>query len=238
MTPPPTATDKVVEYEYLLPAEFDRRKAEHPVVYQPIGCMEWHGKHLPLGLDGLKAFAICKRTALAYGGIVMPTIHWGIHGPFRMLPVHQSHNLYLDENVFGSLMTEVCDQLEAVGFRVVVLLTGHYPKLQGKFLNQLAEQQTLRHHQKIKILVPDEDEVAAALGQEGDHAGTWETSLLMELYPDLVKMERLDDLVGIISKTDPRVASSRELGSRACEWYVHHIGKQIQGALADLEADR
>ena len=65
-------TNSDVDYDQILPAEFDARVHEMPVVYQPIGCMEWHGKHLPLGLDGLKAHEICRIAAERAGGIVMP----------------------------------------------------------------------------------------------------------------------------------------------------------------------
>ena len=38
-----------VRYAELLPHEFRTRLAQRPVAYLPLGTLEWHGEHLPLG---------------------------------------------------------------------------------------------------------------------------------------------------------------------------------------------
>lgn len=43
-------TEKVL-YEELCPAEFQERLQACPVAYLPLGTLEWHGPHLPLGAD-------------------------------------------------------------------------------------------------------------------------------------------------------------------------------------------
>ncbi len=225
--------DERVEYEYLHPAEFDARVAAAPVAYQPIGAMEWHAKHLPFGLDGLKALEVCRLAARRFGGVVMPPFHLGIHPPFRMKPFHRNHNLYVGEAAFKQLMTEICDELEAAGFRVIVLFTGHHPRVQGKFLEELAQERIYRRHGRVEILVPDEAAVAEAVGSRIDHAGTWETSLAMALFPELVHLDRLDDLAGITAGDDPRQTASRELGERGVEELLKRLGEQVAEALAE-----
>lgn len=42
-----------VEYALLTPGDFRTRLAEAPIAYLPLGTLEWHGEHLPLGSDGL-----------------------------------------------------------------------------------------------------------------------------------------------------------------------------------------
>jgi creatinine amidohydrolase/Fe(II)-dependent formamide hydrolase-like protein len=54
-----------------------------PVVYIPVGSLEWHGVQNPLGTDGLKAHAICCEAALRYGGVMLPTLFLGIWGQGR-----------------------------------------------------------------------------------------------------------------------------------------------------------
>lgn len=227
----------MVEYDQLHPAEFDELVAQAPVAYQPIGCMEYHGKHLPFGLDGLKAFALCKRVAGAAGGVVLPPIHFGIHGVGNMrLSVWRDHNLYISEELFGQLLGETCDQLAAVGFKVIVLWTGHHPAYQGVFIKEFAQRFMWQRHSRVMVVVPDENEAASAMGLERvDHAGPWETSLMMELYPDSVKMERLDDDLRGVS-IDPRGTSSRELGTRACAWFVAQVEGQVREALRTIAA--
>ena len=53
-----------VEYELLRPAEVKAMREKCPVVYLPVGSLEWHGVQNPLGTDGLKAHAVCCEAAV------------------------------------------------------------------------------------------------------------------------------------------------------------------------------
>ncbi len=230
------STDPTVDYDQLLPAEFDARVAAMPVVYQPIGCMEWHGTHLPLGLDGLKAHEVCRAAARHAGGIVMPPFHLGIHPAFVMKPFHRSHNLYISKDLLNRWVRESVDQFQGVGFKVVALVTGHFPQYQGVYLRKLAHEINCLKHGRIAVVVPDEDEAAkAVLGRPVDHAATWETSMLMHLRPDLVHIDRLDALDGIFGE-DPRTTASAEIGRAGSEKFVQVVADMVTAAMAELSA--
>jgi creatinine amidohydrolase len=64
-------------YEELLPHELADALRQFPVAYVPAGSLEWHGRHLALGNDTLKAYGILLRTAKRYGGVVVPPTYWG-----------------------------------------------------------------------------------------------------------------------------------------------------------------
>lgn len=72
-----------VQYELLRPSEVKSLQKKCPVVYIPVGSLEWHGVQNPLGTDGLKAHAICCEATLRYGGVVLPTLFLGILGDSR-----------------------------------------------------------------------------------------------------------------------------------------------------------
>ena len=224
-----------VDYDQLLPAEFDARVAAMPVVYQPIGCMEWHGKHLPLGLDGLKAHAICRTAARHAGGVVMPPFHLGVHPPFKMKPFHRTHNLYISKDLFERWVRESVEQFQGVGFKVAALVTGHFPVFQGEFLRQIAGEINWQKHGRITVVAPDEDEAAqAVLNRPVDHAATWETSLMMHLHPELVHMDRLDALDGIHGE-DPRHTASPEIGRAGSETFVEAVVAAVTAAVNDID---
>ena len=42
----------------------------------PVGCVEMHGPHQPIGTDSIVAKAFALRIAQAANGIVLPTIHY------------------------------------------------------------------------------------------------------------------------------------------------------------------
>ena len=66
-----------VHYTDLLPHEFRARLAERPLAYLPLGTLEWHGEHLPIGTDAIISEGIMVDAAREVGGIVMPPIHLG-----------------------------------------------------------------------------------------------------------------------------------------------------------------
>lgn len=68
---------KKVLYEELRPEEFIERINNFPVAYLPLGTLEWHGMHLPLGADGLQSKGVFKRLADEIGGIVLPMLFLG-----------------------------------------------------------------------------------------------------------------------------------------------------------------
>ena len=70
-------------YELLRPAQVRVIRETMPIVYIPIGSLEWHGPQNPLGTDSLKAHAICCEAALRYGGVVLPPFHLGLLGESR-----------------------------------------------------------------------------------------------------------------------------------------------------------
>ena len=66
-----------VLYAELTPQEFRERLAQAPVAYLPLGTLEWHGEHLPLGSDGLQSQGFFERLARKVGGIVLPMLFLG-----------------------------------------------------------------------------------------------------------------------------------------------------------------
>jgi hypothetical protein len=51
----------MVEYELMTPDEVIAAREKAPVAFVPVGPIEWHGPHLPLGIDGLHAHGVAVR---------------------------------------------------------------------------------------------------------------------------------------------------------------------------------
>jgi hypothetical protein len=73
-------------------------------------------------------------------------------------------------------------------------------------------------------------ELLTDLGAAGDHAGVWETSLLMPVRPDLVQLEHAGELPGVIGE-DPRGRASHELGEQGLETAARRIAQALDRAL-------
>jgi len=56
-----------VRLEFLRPREIEEAQAECATIFQPLGTIEWHGVHNVVGLDAVKAHALCVQAAQKAG---------------------------------------------------------------------------------------------------------------------------------------------------------------------------
>jgi creatinine amidohydrolase len=195
-------TEPKVRYGELLPHEFRTRLAEQPVAYLPLGTLEWHGEHLPLGADAIQSEGLMLACARELGGIVMPPIHLG---PDRALPTETGQILYgmdywetttpprqldgscywVPPGLFQSMIDAILMQLKRVGFRAV-FADGHGPS-RTSWVADMSERET-RIGLKLFGVTPDIQDVWKSMM---DHAARNETSLMLALRPDLVDMLQL-----------------------------------------------
>lgn len=226
-----------MQYEELMPQEFRDQLSRAPVAYLPWGALEWHGEHMALGNDGLKAHAILKRTAERTGGVVLPTVWYGFDT--LKLPAHGGFPLTLEfrRDTVMQLLTEYLEQLSNVGFKLVVVLSGHYGPPHIAALVEAANLFTIwQARRRTRVWVIPEYDLVTDLGYSGDHAAKWETAILMHLRPELVDLSRLNDAnageAGGILGEDPRGSASPELGCSILAAIVERLANRVMTYLA------
>jgi creatinine amidohydrolase len=231
--------------EHLRPEQLQEILRQTPLVYQPIGTIEWHGQHLPIGNDALKAHGICLRAAALTGGVVMPALYWGVdsllahngqwlEGMDAAAGFRLPGSIYrLSHELFEILIEEMLTEIIRQGVRVVVLLTGHNAKVQEAIIRCVAERiNAARPDRYVWALSEYEPVRPDLIPDAGDHAAKWETSLMMALHPELVDMARLSpegELLAVAG-IDPRTEASQEYGERG----VQLVAEQIAGRVKEL----
>jgi creatinine amidohydrolase len=172
--------------ELMLPKEVRERLAQAPVVYIPLGTVEWHGEHLPLGLDALTAHGICRKVAERAGGLVYPALHFGTGGghgayPFTVMMEGPAE--------IEALVTRTLARLNDFGVRQALLFSGHFPDEQLDMIDRIAA----NWNRRGTMLSVKSSAVSRipGLAYGPDHAAIFETTLLYALHPDLVRVERL-----------------------------------------------
>jgi len=105
-----------------------------------------------------------------------------------------------------------------------VILAGHYPLM--RHATEAVKEYSKTGKAKVWALIGF-DIVKDAIPDAGDHAGKWETSLLMALRPECVDMNRLPQdknipLIGIMG-IDPRGTASKEFGEFAVNTLIDRI---------------
>ena len=116
---------KKVLYEELLPEECVQRIQEMPVAYLPLGTLEWHGPHMPLGADGIQSKELFVRVAEKVGGVVLPMLFMGPDRVFN----DQGKSFYgMDINTEGALKTYCVQQMKGSAYWMEKELFQNYIK--------------------------------------------------------------------------------------------------------------
>jgi creatinine amidohydrolase len=244
--------------EEMHPDDLEEVLAAAPVAFVPLGTFEHHGWHLPVCFDGIKAHALCERVARRTGGAVLPTFFYGTGGGH----VGYKWTLILPEEQITPLINAMLDHLAAQGFKVVVVLTGHYAREQVAMVHRLAGEAEARHP-GVRFIGLTEPEVTTPEPGDrygGDHAAKYETSIAMALDPKWARPELLtpgrdpaattlpetprtegpafdpaDPLYAIYGQ-DPREKASKELGEKLVAEIVARLAALVEQALASANS--
>ncbi len=164
--------------------------AEGRAVIVPLGSIEEHGPHAPMG-DYMIIDAIAGRTAEATGDVVLPTIPFGYSEYFREYP----GTITLRPETLDAVVADAIDCLVHHGARRIAIFNGHAGNA------PILELLTRRVRRRIGLLIPTVaplqviQDPAVIHKVYGDgvqlgHGGEPVGSLMMALRPDLVRLDR------------------------------------------------
>ena len=239
-----------VLYTQLAPRQFRERLAAAPIAYIPLGTLEWHGEHLPLGSDGLQSQGFFIELARRVGGIVLPMLFVGPD----MRQEHAGRDFYgmdilsfpdaapqqltgsaywVEQEFFEQLLDRIVRQLARAGFRILVA-HGHAPSGCAFIGKKMQWENALG----IQAFICWREDESDGLGIQTDHAAANETSLMMALHPKLVEMANLDPEPSTrplgIDGEDPRTAASAGRGRNAIRLQVDHMSRVLNDALREM----
>ena len=174
------------QLELLRPGQIEAEMARCPRLWLPLGTIEYHSHHLPVGLDGLQAHGLCLDAAKIAGGLVYPQLWWGTGGGHGAYPWTV---MMPGAAEIEAILTLTVSRLQSLGVRQAVLFTGHFADEQLAMIARIAEGWNAAGGPLR----------AKALGVNGnpgapfppDHAGLFETTLLASFHPDLVDISLL-----------------------------------------------
>jgi creatinine amidohydrolase len=192
----------------------------------PIGILEKHGPHAPIGSDLIQVREWAARATKKEYAVVFPDYFYGQINEAR----HQPGSFALPEKVVWQLLESTCDEIARNGFDKIVIINGHggNPEFLSYFIQTRLEK---RHDYAVFFFQPDKDSAynaGYAKLHKSDpandaHAGERETSVLLYMRPELVKM----DSASIESGTNQRRLSIPNMYT-AIWWYAaypnHYAG--------------
>ena len=220
-----------MRYELAKPEDYRSAKEAAPIAYVPWGAHEWHGLHNPLGLDALKVHGICLALCEKTGGVVFPPIYCG-HQTMKPYAGFDATIEYTKQCV-QLLATETLNQLADEGFKVIVLVMGHYGPLHRDALREVIADFNENQGGAVVWGFPDYEPIEAE-GIRGDHAAQTETSYMMLFHPESVDLGRLpqegelDMMKDGVGGVDPRAGNaSAQFGAHALSLLVRNAAPRI-----------
>lgn len=249
-----------MNWELLTAPEFEGavRKCRG-VCLLPMGVLEKHGDHLPLGQDVIFSHAIATLAAQEEPAIVFPQYYLGQIYEAR----HQPGTVAIRSELLLTVLESLCDEISRNGLKKIIVVNGHggNSKMLAYFCQLMLERQ-----KDFMVFLSDvytgsveTDKLFKAKVDE--HAGEKETSCMLLLRPELVKAgktgdygmpkERLVNLKraglysGILWYSDhpghycsDGTPGSRAKGEALVKENVSHLAKQIRTVKRDTNAMR
>ena len=243
-----------MEYNMSFPRELNRVKENRIPTVICGGTVEYHGPHCSYGCDTLVAEGLIKKLAEKKEIMIAPTIYYS-PSSYAVADetsgtVHIEEDVF-EAYLFQIFMNMLC----AGHRNIYVVIHHQFEKenLMPMTLSYMkaAKRATMRYLEKtqgqgwwgsenfatyyenlgggddpfswIKVIPTMSTEVQNATGY--DHAGKYECSILMSLYPDAVKLDRIDDIKHWF--TESAREASKEIGDEMVAKSLEYLEKKI-----------
>lgn len=181
-----------VEWAELTYPDVGAADKEKTVVVLPVGSLEVHGPHLPVGFDALVIHRVAAEAARrSPPAIVLPPLFYAYVPENRHFPGAIS----LSGSTFLKLLEEICDEVYRNGFKRILILNGHGGNRRPLFFF-VREMQEKGKRYLLYVWVEPMEGLEKAIEEVREtwpvgHACEIETSLALYLYPHLCRMERV-----------------------------------------------
>lgn len=159
----------------------------------PIGVLEKHGPHAPIGSDLIHVREWSARVTKREYAVVFPDYFYGQIYEAK----HQPGTFALPSRLIWDLLDATCEEIARNGFKKILIVNGHGGN--PNFLRFFVQAQLERARDYVvyfydpapdPVLTEKMNKMRKSDPAVDQHAGERETSTLLYLRPDLVKMDR------------------------------------------------
>jgi creatinine amidohydrolase len=176
-------------------AEAQEALAQTDIALIPVGAVEQHGPHLPLGADSMQAVDFGRRliNLLCEEGVpvvVSPPVLFGVSSAHMAFP----GTITLKPQTLLTVLEEVCLSLYEHGIRKFALLMGHggdWPVMQVAVQSLMVQRKDLSAIALnwLGYMYSKYPDILASKKPE-KHSGEGETARMLATHPELILLER------------------------------------------------
>ncbi|OGV35581.1 MAG: hypothetical protein A2020_07210 [Lentisphaerae bacterium GWF2_45_14] len=199
-------------------------KKSEGVCLLPLGVLEKHGDHLPLGIDYMKAWDFADMASKLEPAVVFPPFFVG----FVTAAAFEPGAFALKGKLVLEVLEATCTEIARNGFNKIILVNAHggnvvllqtFLKMQLESRRDYMIYQCLHHFGPRTIKA--KEKLHKETGGTSGHGGAYETAVGLFLYPEMVKMDKI--LPREIGGENPRLMNI--LGGdilTPMDWYAKH----------------
>jgi creatinine amidohydrolase len=162
------------------------------VVIIPVGSIEQHAKHLPLGTDSYGAIETCKLIAQRAEVVVAPAVLAGLSSHHMGFP----GTITLTPETFEAVVYETALSLIHHGFRKILIYNGHGGNTASvaQIINKINQTTAATALDLDRVQVPRKEPLYPPIPLDV-HSGVSETSSALYLFANLVDMSKVENPV-------------------------------------------
>jgi creatinine amidohydrolase len=207
----------------------------------PLGIIEKHGPHLPIGTDLIVAREIAFRAAEKEYVLIFPPYYVGQIFEAK----HQPGTIAYSNELMWKMLEETCNELSRNGIKKIILLNGHGGN--NSFLTYFCQSQLMSPKDYVVVLfqtgtdpVADKEIRSLKKTKTDGHAGEEETSMFLFVRPDFNNIDAAKNESG----DDQARLSKMPFGYTGIWWYAkfpnHYAGdgSQADKRLGELEVNK
>jgi creatinine amidohydrolase len=152
-----------------------------PVALWPVGAVEPHGPHAPLGTDTLISVGMCERAAARLdNAIVLPPLPFGV----TRYGAAFAGAIGISEQTLRAVVLDVAKSVADNGFRRLVIVNNHFEPEHVATLRAAAEEAGALYLDLVRRR--NAQRLTDEFRRGSCHAGRYETSLVLADAPELV----------------------------------------------------
>ena len=210
----------------LTSAELGEAAKTTGVCVLPMGVLEKHGDHLPLGMDMFFSDYLATHAAELEPAVVFPNHFYGQIAEGK----HWPGTIAIRHDLMVSLLENVCEEIARNGFKKILILNGHGGNegFLALFSMRLLERPraytvyiaALQHY--LAPVLADPEWKAQMVSAYDSHGGEFETSAMLAIDASLVKLARR-------TPTGGRLDRLTQLPARAPIWWYADFPNHYAG---------
>jgi creatinine amidohydrolase len=190
----------------LTSARLEELRERRPVALWPVGTLEPHGPHAPLGTDTLISVGMCERAAARLAdppAVVLPPLPFGV----TRYGAAFAGAVGISETTLRAVVLDVAATLREQGFRRLVIVNNHFEPEQVATLRSAAEEAGALYLDLVRS--GNAQRLTEEFRRGSCHAGRYETSLVLADAPQLVDHETMATLPALEVDMPTAIAAGR-----------------------------